>query len=183
MIRFFKNERASLTLEAAMVMPFFLLFIVFLAAMKRIGIAEIALDHAASETTEMIAEHVYPAALLNRKISPTIDTFIKDKTNNQFNLAETKNLLSKGLNEVGVSPGNLLNSLSSKILTPVVQNKFAQSTGQSFFNKHHVKIDKIEGIKKGEIEMVVEYKMDLFLPFIHKSILLKQRAYEKFWSV
>lgn len=182
MNRFVKNENASLTLEAAMVMPLFLLFIVFLATIIRIGVAEIALNHAVSETTEMIAEHVYPVALLNQKITPTIDNYIKSKTNEKLNLKETKNIVSTGMKIAGIPSEDLVNSLSSKILTPIVQKKFKDSTEGAFFDHHRVKVMKAGGISKGTFEMIVEYKMDLSLPFFHQSILLKKRAYEKLWS-
>lgn len=187
MCRLVKNEDASLTLEAAMVMPFFLLFIVFLATMIRIGIAQIALDQAASQTTELVATHVYPVALLDHKVKTTIDDYIQGKTDGTLDLKQAETLVKDGFKAFGVhiSPKNLINQLSAKILTPLVRKKFARSAGNSFFNPNHLKIVKVRfpgGLNGGAMDLVVEYKMDLLVPFVHKSIILKSQSYEKLWT-
>lgn len=182
-----KNEHASLTLEAAMVMPFFLLFIVFLATMIRIGIAEIALNHAASQTTEVIATHVYPAALLDKKVKSTIDTYIQDKSGGKLDLKKTEKLMKDGFGQLGLNifPKKIISNLSVKILTPVVQRQFAESAGSSFFEADNVKVVKVGfpgGLESGAIDLVVAYKMKLFVPFVHKTITLKRQSYEKLWT-
>src|SRR5690625_1189648 len=59
-----KNERGSVTLEAAVVMPFFILFVVFLIFMIRFALIDIAINQAAGETAKNVATQVYPAKRL-----------------------------------------------------------------------------------------------------------------------
>src|SRR5699024_11316408 len=61
---FIKTERGSVTLEAAVVMPFFILFIVFLIFMIRFALIDIAINQAAGETAKNVATQVYPAKRL-----------------------------------------------------------------------------------------------------------------------
>jgi len=59
-----KGERGGVTLEAALLLPFFLAFVLTLATLIRLAVAEMALHAAAAETTKMIASHLYPVGLL-----------------------------------------------------------------------------------------------------------------------
>lgn len=64
MLTFFKKDQGSLVLEAALALPFFLAFVIALICMIRIAMAETALQSSVSETTKVIATHIYPVQLL-----------------------------------------------------------------------------------------------------------------------
>ncbi|QGS68919.1 hypothetical protein CV093_12320 [Oceanobacillus sp. 143] len=63
-----KDEDGSITLEAALVIPVFMLFIVFMASIIRISVAEIALNKSVTETAQIIANHAYPATILSEEL-------------------------------------------------------------------------------------------------------------------
>ncbi|GLI05511.1 hypothetical protein YDYSG_15410 [Paenibacillus tyrfis] len=67
MLRWTKEQRGSITLEAALVMPFFLAFLLLLIAFIRVSLAEMALQSAVSESAKVIAANMYPVELLYRQ--------------------------------------------------------------------------------------------------------------------
>ncbi|MFB6363253.1 TadE/TadG family type IV pilus assembly protein [Paenibacillus elgii] len=67
MLRWTKEQRGSITLEAALVLPFFLAFLLLLIAFIRVSLAEMALQSAVSESAKVIAANMYPIKLLYRQ--------------------------------------------------------------------------------------------------------------------
>ncbi|OXM88249.1 hypothetical protein CF651_01880 [Paenibacillus rigui] len=59
-----RSDEGSIVLEAALVLPLFLSFIFMLIAFVQVSIAEMALQSAVSETTKVVATHMYPVDLL-----------------------------------------------------------------------------------------------------------------------
>lgn len=61
---FWRRERGSIVLEAALVMPFFIAFMLLLIVFIRLSLAEMALQSAVSEATKVMAANMYPVKLL-----------------------------------------------------------------------------------------------------------------------
>ncbi|RED63017.1 TadE/TadG family type IV pilus assembly protein [Cohnella lupini] len=62
-MKFRRNEKGSITLEAAMVLPLFLAFVLCLITVIRMTILQMALQNATSEMTKLVATHIYPVSL------------------------------------------------------------------------------------------------------------------------
>jgi|GEM_PF-1844894 len=54
------GDRGSLTVEAALIFPFFLAFMIGMVNFINIAVVYIAMDHAVSETVKQVAAHSYP---------------------------------------------------------------------------------------------------------------------------
>lgn len=61
---FYKQTKGNIVLEAALIMPFFSLFIIALVCMMKISMTETALQSAVSETTKVLATHMYPVQII-----------------------------------------------------------------------------------------------------------------------
>ncbi|MFE5317376.1 TadE/TadG family type IV pilus assembly protein [Paenibacillus sp. NPDC056579] len=59
-----RQEDGGIVLEAALVLPLFLSFIVMLIAFIQVSLAEMALQSAVSDTTKVVAANMYPVDLL-----------------------------------------------------------------------------------------------------------------------
>jgi hypothetical protein len=59
-----RNEEGGIVLEASLVLPLFLSFVLMLIAFIQISLAEMALQSAVSETTKVLAVNMYPVDLL-----------------------------------------------------------------------------------------------------------------------
>src|SRR5665647_377786 len=62
-----KNSAGSIVIEASLILPIFLSFVLVLNSFIQISIAQVALQTAVSETTKQIATHMYPVSLLYRE--------------------------------------------------------------------------------------------------------------------
>ncbi|WP_442604071.1 TadE/TadG family type IV pilus assembly protein [Paenibacillus sp. KN14-4R] len=84
------KQTGGITLEAAVVMPVFITFILALITMVRMASVDMALQSAAAESTKIVATHMYPVELLvneakerfgNTKLSASIDKIIERASN------------------------------------------------------------------------------------------------------
>ncbi|MCJ7840232.1 pilus assembly protein [Lederbergia sp. NSJ-179] len=185
MQRFAKKEDGSLTLEAAMVMPFFLLFIVFLATIIRISVVDMALRTAVNDTTEMIATHVYPVTLLENTARSALDEKVKTYTKDTVNLDQVTDLASRLLSEFGINIMDHVNAVAGTALTPMVRSNFDKSMEDGFFDKDRltVEVDAPSSFRPGAyIGVTATYEVGITAPFVNKKIKLRKKAYERLWS-
>lgn len=68
------KEEGSMVVEAAMVLPIFLLFVLFLISIVQMTLYSTALQSTASDTVKSISTHMYPAALAVQKWGATSET-------------------------------------------------------------------------------------------------------------
>lgn len=176
-----------------MVLPFFMLFIVFLATIIRIAIADMALYQAVSETNEVIATHAYPADLATTAVNDIIDEKLSG-LNNDLNLEldreQIVELFNNGMNSLGIEfdvSSFLTDIANDAVVEPIIRKKFAEKVGGSFFDPTKLKIDSITPPSSftGEgafIEIDVSYDIDIVVPFVDKTITLKKTSYERLWA-
>ncbi|WP_127584517.1 hypothetical protein [Paenibacillus koleovorans] len=67
------REDGGIALEAALVMPFFLAFVLALAVLLKLGMADLALQRALSETVKPIAAYAYPVELAALEVKQAYD--------------------------------------------------------------------------------------------------------------
>jgi Flp pilus assembly protein TadG len=82
-----KNEQGGIVLEAALLLPLFMAFIVFLIMFIQISLAEMALHSAVSETAKSIATQLYPMKLLVQEAKSKYD---QSKASSVIDSAVTK---------------------------------------------------------------------------------------------
>jgi hypothetical protein len=63
-MRLIRKEEGGIVLEASLVLPLFMSFILMLIAFIQVSLAEMALQSAVSETTKVIAANMYPVDLM-----------------------------------------------------------------------------------------------------------------------
>jgi hypothetical protein len=196
-----RKEDGSIVVEASLIMPIFLSFVILLTTMIRISIVEIELNHAVSEATKQISVHMYPIGLLYdgfsntkygekthevagkvEKIRNEIIT-AENKVNDYsaFFPQEVKNLLSiRKKFETGVIGG--YDSLLARTFQPIVDS-YVQDQIIQLENLQVTKIT-LPNLKDRDqvyFGISVRYDMPLHIPFINKIITFKQQAYERVW--
>jgi hypothetical protein len=63
-LKFARDERGSVSLEATLALPFFLAFVLALICLVKLTIADMALQNAVSETVKQMAANAYPVVLM-----------------------------------------------------------------------------------------------------------------------
>lgn len=193
MKRLIRKDDGSITLEAAMILPFFMLFIVFLATLIRISVADMALYKAAAETNEIVVAHAYPAEV----IRTGVEDFAKNKVQSVLpgdlevdHLTEWGNQALEFFGvDAGASIANYLETLAEEsILQPILQDKFEQAAGDTFFNSDNLEVTNVilpslAGGSGGDyFRIEVTYEIPISIPFVNRSIILSKTASERLWT-
>ncbi|MEN0642147.1 hypothetical protein MKY91_03075 [Alkalicoccobacillus gibsonii] len=186
--KFINDERGNLTLEAAIIMPMFLLFVVFMAMIIRISIADMALKKAVNETAEIYATHAYPVAMVTGAIEKKTDELIKEYTGDATNLDEINEFLNFIFKETGISPTDMIYDAAEGPTGNLIIDSFNASHDDALFEADamDVKItDRPSLSGSGEnayIGIEASYKLRIVAPFIDKEITLKHKGYERLWT-
>lgn len=173
-------QRGSLTLEATIVFPVFMMLLFCLINFTNICGRYVAMDHAVSETAKDLATHLYPVQYVAsgqdqteqnlvskliksvvQKVDPVTETLVKRKIADLYPLGKLQDadfhLVQTALYNPwngGQQAGNLGNS--SKV-------------GNVALNQE-------------DIALVVEYKVKVMFPFVPiKEITLSNTAVERAW--
>lgn len=170
-----------MSLEAVMVIPFFLTLIIGLLILIRIAFVQIALQNATDEVVKQFAAILYP-------LEPSIHqaTSTKDKWLNSFlswvpdSIKPTiEALLTNQLNESLSQP--VLNSLFKPIYWQYVERSYKDNLIR--YDQLNIELVSIPFINNDESMFGIEvrYEFRLSLPFYQRIILIRKRAYERVW--
>ncbi|CDO01800.1 hypothetical protein BN988_00246 [Oceanobacillus picturae] len=184
-----RNENGSITLEAALVLPVFMLFIVFMASIIRISIAEIALNKSVNETSKIIATHVYPATILAEEASSLVSGKLSGLTLGEINLTDVEELVGTSMREfldLDVSGANFLSDLGTSAISPIIKDKFAENMNADSGSIDNLTVEvempgSLNGGEDSYLGITASYDLDLIVPFVEKTITIKKQAYERLW--
>lgn len=182
-----RNEEGSITLEAALILPMFMMFIVFLASIIRISVAEISLDKAVSETTEIVATHAYPATIFQDGAESFISDKVPGLTGGMFTKDDLEEFAETTIHDVfdiDVSASDFINDLTASILKKNISKRFKENVRASSDPDVEVEVDAPGSINGGEdsyLDVTASYDLDLTVPFVDHTITIKKRAYERLW--
>lgn len=179
-----------MTLEAAMVLPFFMLFIVFLAMIIRLAIVDMALYQSLAETNEVVVTLAYPADLATTAVSNIVEEKF-DGLSEKFEIDPqlAKDLLNDSMEYLGINidVNGYLDSITPGLVEPIIEDKFSSRLGGNFFDPTNLKIDSIKTPTSftGDgafLEINASYDVDISIPFVEKTITLKKTSYERLWA-
>lgn len=175
MNRFHVREEGSITLEAALTLPFFLTFILALVTIVQVAITEIALQAAVSETAKQVAHHYEPVHWLQQKSGE-----IADETLARIDMpAEVRPWVEQLLGEAA---NIALDHTLPYVFRPLV--RLAADGDVLDKERLHVvsvKLPHRSDRRQGYLELEAEYRMPLRLPFINQEIVLRKKAWERAW--
>ncbi len=200
-MKIFKKNKGSIVVEATLILPIFLSFLLILIAFIKISIVEMELTSAISEATKQIATHMYPIGILYDDFSETEAGEVVEEAVNTLNDSNEKLLGAKEfINQYSHLLPDEINNLidiSDKFRTDV--NEVYDKTLSSFFQPivDHYVDDSIIRLEHFQITKVVlpdlingdqpyfgievRYDMPLNVPFFDKLITFKKQAYERVW--
>lgn len=163
-LKLFLNQRGSLTLEAVIVFPIFLALLILLINFVKITMVYVAMDHAVSETTKLLATQAYPVKYLRANLQLDILQGVQSELLGQIIHGEAVDQL-----------------LRSKISSfyPLAQLK------EQDFQITKIKLGPLEQLGKQtskDIALEVEYKVPLRVPFFPLRVIsLTNSALERAW--
>lgn len=196
--RFIHNEYGGLTLEAALVFPFMILFVMTMISFIRIQSAHMALQSAVSETTKLVSVHMYP-------VKEMVDAGMETKAGRWVKTIQTAREQLETLDDfseqyVGLLPdplGELLQVFSEEVVSGIDHkgDELKNQAMQPIFHTlaDHFDLDttrlKVEKVilpsldDAGDAYFGIEasYRVKLFIPFYDKEVTIRNKAKERVW--
>lgn len=194
-MKVFKKEEGSITIEAALMIPIFLSFILLLTAFVKIGIAEITLQKAVNETVQSSAHYAYFGVAIQGLIDDAGDRFVGALTDNAKGAMDNNTvaeyivdkLAGEAKGEIPTS-GDIANQFSDGVYETLIRDKYITyvPASSTFFNPGgiHVTNSSYPKGKSGDsadVFIEVENTLKIILPFFEKEIKIKKVGVERGW--
>lgn len=205
-----KDEGGSIVLEAALVMPLFLAFIITLINIIHLSVSDAALRHAVSETTKQAAAHMYPVELLwkeaaNTQTGESLLSYVARLKSARESLLQAEKfidhyayLIPDSLLEVLVSEKRIREQAENgmeeqaslvlnKLFKPIVlvyvdDNRFQRKMLRpSALSVVKVTLPNLENKEKAFFGIEAQYTIKLFIPFFEREVVLRKKSYERVW--
>lgn len=187
------DERGSIIVEAAMMMPLFLTLMIAMVSFIQIAVAEMALQHAVSETTKQVAAHMYPAYLLSQtkrgdqmaEVLQDIDA-VKEEFGSISTFSDDYAALIPEpvvqLLSLDTRPGDvgelLKNTLVLQLLNVYVDERLLNKQQLKVTASH---LPNVFDKQQAYFGITAQYELNLFIPFIRQTLTLSKTAYERVW--
>jgi hypothetical protein len=171
-----KKDQGSIVLESAIILPFFLAFVLAMISFVQIATAEIALQSAVSETTKQIAAHIYPL-------------YVYKQSEAGKKMLEPINYITNISQDYSsFIPGALANMMqwtkdtTNQAFLPVLWHY----SDKRLLQKKGLTIQKItfpgfNPMEQDVFSMTVTYHFKLMIPFMSKELRIHKTAYEYVW--
>ncbi|MDQ0492917.1 TadE/TadG family type IV pilus assembly protein [Paenibacillus brasilensis] len=194
-----RREQGSIVLEASLVLPLFLFFIVFLIYMVQMTLVSTALQTTASEAVKQVSAKIYPVSLAIDAASAKMDTarepldelpkLSMSEYASQF-AAQLPSPIGdwvEGAVQVGRKPLNELRGrLTEASLDPVLKPMLKPFMEESIleYDRIHVTsvhVPSLTGTKDPYFRVELSYELPMKVPFLYRSIVLQAAAEERLW--
>lgn len=190
-----KKEDGSITLESTILMPFFILFLVFLIYMVKFSLVDIAINRATSEAAKQIATQLYPAQVLVDEVhavaqsNPKYQALEAGLTQNMDLIEQSvKDTLGESTyNNIKQKVGQTLDEASAAALNPLVKHYLKTENQMNIVDSSNVKVTtaKLPNVFSSSgnkfVELTTQYELDLPIPFIDKTFIIEKHAKEQAW--
>lgn len=187
------DERGSIIVEAAIVMPLFLSFMVAMICFIQIAIAEMALQHAVSETTKQVAAHMYPAYLLAQtKTGDQIADILQDidAAKEAFSTVSTFSDDYAALMPDSVvtllSMSGQGDQMSDHVQNYLVLQLMLAHVDERLLHKRHLNVSasQVPNVfvnDEAYFGITAQYDINLFIPFFRQTLTISKTAHERAW--
>lgn len=186
------DHRGSITLEAALVMPFFVAFILVMIALVKVAMLQMALQGAVNETVKQLATHAYPAYVMQADLIDKIGATDSGKA-----FLENVDSAGQAWNDLKGFESNLQDwGVNLNITGPVEETikQFVQAiscaaaevvvetyAGSSVLNPDNLTVSRV-AFNNELLGIEAQYQYKMVVPFFKPDIVLRAQATEKLWN-
>ena len=197
------SEQGSMVVEASIVLPMFMFFVIFLIYIIQMTLISTALQSTVSDTVKTVAAHIYPVSLAVNKEGDGGGTAGQENTPSHWEIpklslrdwaTEYSSSLPSPLNQwiadaaaAGDEPlQQLKNQTAETVLDPVIKPilKPFMPEGLLDYDRIHVSNISIPNLKSGQspyFGIEVSYELPIRVPFLTKKIVLQAKSQERLW--
>ncbi|WP_243895930.1 pilus assembly protein [Paenibacillus sp. F411] len=204
-------EAGSMVLEAAMVLPLFMFFVIFLIYIIQMTIISTALQTMVSDSVKTVAAHIYPVSIAVQSSGGAKREGEMESGGSSFENASSSHWevpkLSlqdwaarysatlpepvKGWMNTAAAAGDeplqqLKNQAAEAVLDPVIKPMLRPFIpgGLLEYERIHVSNVSIPNLKSGKhpyFGIEVSYELPIQVPFLNRSIVLQAKSQERLW--
>ncbi|SDS19793.1 hypothetical protein SAMN05444162_0942 [Paenibacillaceae bacterium GAS479] len=193
--RLLRGQKGSMLLEAALVLPVFLLLLVLLTVFIQLSAAETALQRTADGTAKQIAAHIRPAMLLQKEVAARVGAV---QPVSQLPLPGWTEIAAQVAGQLPEPAGPLTEAVlkgdwkpaadwatgvaARPVLEPLLL-KMAEDTSlqSSRLRLSRVQLPDLESGENNFILLEAEYEFPIRVPFTGERIVLRRTASERVW--
>lgn len=185
---FRRQKEGSITLEAAIAMPFFVAFIIAMIVMTKMAIFQMALQSATNTTVQQMATHIYPAYVLMGEmkqtelgekatsyVNKTSSTWGKIKESEEFLRSLGINLTFTGTVEAAVEQA--VQAIECTAATPIVR-AYADSR---VLDTRKLTVTRVV-FDDEYLAIEAQYQYTMAIPFFSRTVNLKALSTERMWN-
>jgi hypothetical protein len=193
-----KNESGSITLEAALILPIFMAFLIILITFIRLAMVQIDLKNTTAEATKELATHYYlVGAVQNELAGPIQDTSIGQtyaKVDNFINDVRSGIQDASLIADLfGINVDEIVTSVSEKIISEDLKKAFDSMVGSMgdkvntafekyYFEKYFVTPDN-SILNPGDLEVTRVYlPLDSKIPYVGIEVEYKYKIIAPFFQ-
>ncbi|MDY8023046.1 TadE family protein [Paenibacillus polymyxa] len=194
-----RREQGSIVLEASLVLPMFLFFIIFLIYMVQMTLVSTALQTTASEAVKQVSAKIYPVSLAVEAASEKIDA-VREPLNELPKLSVSEyasqfaaqlpppigdwveSAVQGGQKPMEELRGRLTEAALDPVLKPILKPFMEESILE--YDRIHitsVHVPSLTGTKDPYFRIELSYELPMKVPFLYRSIVLQAAAEERLW--
>ncbi|MCG7409155.1 hypothetical protein MH117_17195 [Paenibacillus sp. ACRRX] len=200
-----RDEEGSLTLEAALILPWFLAFVLALIALIQLSIVDMSLRSTVSQSSKQLAVYMYAVEKTLQTSKITVIADVVSKANDTLTSMESngqvlggpaalipKEMLDLAFQLRGMA-NNAYNQGEQWANQKVIQ--YARGPLKSFMTQYadksildpgrleiiHLDVPNFLDKSKAYLGIEAQYKQKLLIPFFTIEINVRKKAYERVW--
>lgn len=196
-MRRLSNAEGSMTVEAAAILPFILLFVMFLIFMIRITIYSTALQATVSDAAKIVSSHIYPVYLsLSEEEAGgesaggwsmprvSVEKWLEEYADRlPAPLSEwAKDAIEEGEGQLQRLQAEASEAVLDELLKPLLKPYLA--SGALDYERVHISNVLIPNLKTGVqpyFSLTASYELPMKIPFVNRPIVVEASASERLW--
>ncbi|WP_234032674.1 TadE/TadG family type IV pilus assembly protein [Paenibacillus faecalis] len=197
------SEQGSMVVEAALVLPMFMFFVIFLIYMVQMTLISTALQNTVADAVKTVSSHIYPVHLAVNKENGGSGTTGQAGQASHWEIPKLSLTdwasqysallpapLDQWVREAAVAGDVPLqqfkNQTAEAVLDPVIKPILKPFMPEGFldYDRIHVSNVTVPNLKSGEhpyFGIEVSYDLPIRVPFLNKKIVLQAKSEERLW--
>jgi len=192
-----RGEAGSIALEASLVLPVALVVIIFFVFLIQLSAVQMALHGAASQVTRQVAAHIYPIALAVEEASDAMPKGLKSTSPAPLlpGVATVADALARWVPEptgpmlAAAAKGDwktLSNLAAAEAGRVMLEPLLKRAADPGLLNPEGLRLYKLSlpdlpSNTDPYVRIQAEYVFPIRLPFVNKSIILREQSEERVW--
>lgn len=176
-LSFKRKVTGSIVLEAAIILPIFLCFMLFLTTLIRISIVDMALTQALSSGTKQVATQMYPVGVSMTQIKDlekgsTLTALYPTESQKVLELREAF------VQGTGAADRAILDNVFQPLFDAYIDDTVLRIEN---FQITQASLPNLRNRSEAYLAVEARYDMPLYLPFFSQTMTFKKKAVERVW--